>query len=106
MTCDEIRKALAAFETCEQTEQGARIATHCLYPSFEHVRVFVVKLGDGYTVHDGSGAYNAAWLHGRDEEIITRSLNDAAERFHLYVAGKSIAARVNSLDWLTSGILS
>lgn len=106
MTCDDLRKAMADFELCEQTPQGARIATHCLYPSFEHVRVFVAKIGDGFTVHDGDGAYNTAWLHGRDAELIGKSLSEAAHRFDIYVAGKAITARVSSIDWLTSGILS
>jgi hypothetical protein len=106
MTCDDIKKAMADFEACEQTPEGSRIATHCLYPSFENVRVFVAKVGDGYTVHDGAGAYNTAWLHGRDAELISKSISDAAERFHIYVSGKALAARVNSIDWLTSGILS
>ncbi len=106
MTCDDIRKAMADFEDCEQTPEGARIATHCLYPSFEHVRVFVAKVGDGYTLHDGAGAYNTAWLHGRDAEIITKSMNDAAERFDLTVAGKALVARTKSIDWLTTAILS
>jgi len=97
---------MADFAGCEETPEGARIATHCLYPSFEHVRVFVARLGDGYTVHDGAGAYNTSWLHGRDEDIIGKAINEAADRFHIYVAGKAIAARVNSIDWLTSGILS
>jgi hypothetical protein len=44
--------------------------------------------------------------HGRDAELIGRSISDAAGRFHIYVAGKALAARVNSVDWLTSGILS
>ena len=106
MTCDDIRKAMADFELCEPSPQGARIATHCLYPSFEHVRVFIAKIGDGFTVHDGDGAYNAAWLHGRDTELIGRSLSDAAHRFDIYVAGKAITARINSIEWLASGILS
>jgi hypothetical protein len=106
MICDDIRKAMGDFEVCEQTPEGSRIATHCLYPSFEHVRVFVAKVGDGYTVHDGAGAYNTAWLHGRDVELIGRSISDAAGRFDIYVAGKALAARVSSVDWLMSGILS
>jgi hypothetical protein len=106
MACEEIRKAMADFEACEQTPEGARIATHCLYPSFEHVRVFVAKLGDGFTVHDGAGAYNTAWLHGRDAELIGRSMNEAAERFQIFVSGKALGARAKSIDWLGSAILS
>lgn len=106
MTCDDIRKAMVLFDRCEQTAEGCRIATHCLYPSFENVRVFVAKLGDGYTLHDGAGAYNTAWLHGRDEELISKSLNDVATRFSLHVAGKALVANVKTIDWLPSAIVS
>jgi hypothetical protein len=106
MTCDDIYKALAGFLACEQTEEGARIATHCLYPSFEAVRVFVAKVGDGYSVHDGSGAFNIAWLHARDEAMILTSLREACSRFHLTLLDKAIVAKVASIDWLTSAILS
>ena len=97
---------MATFAECEATPEGSRIATHCLYPSFEHVRVFVGKGGDGYTVHDGAGAYNAAWLHGRDDHVITKSMTDAAERFGIYVAGKALVGRVSSIDWLSNAILT
>lgn len=106
MSCEDIRKALADFATCEQTPEGARIAMHCLYPSFESVRVFVGKAGDSFTVHDGAGAFNTAWLHGRDPELIGKSLEDAASKFHLYVSGKALAVRVESIDWLTTAMLS
>jgi hypothetical protein len=79
---------------------------HCLYPSYENVRVFVGKSGDGYTVHDGAGAHNAAWLHGRDAELIGKSLEETASRFHICVSGKALVARVDTIDWLTSAMLS
>ena len=106
MSCEDIRKALADFAMCEQTPEGERIAMHCLYPSFENVRVFIGKAGDGFTVHDGAGAYNAAWLHGREAELIGKSLEDAAHRFHIYVSGKALVARVENIQWLTSAMLS
>jgi hypothetical protein len=106
MTCEDIRKALADFALCEQTPEGARIAMHCLYPSYENVRVFVAKVGDGFTVHDGAGAYNSAWLHGRDPELIGKSLEETASKFHIYVSGKALVARVETIDWLTSAMLS
>jgi hypothetical protein len=106
MTCADIQKAMADFLACEQTPEGARIATHCLYPSFESVRVFVAKIGDGFTVHDGAGAHNVAWLQGRDADLIEKSLTEAAQRFHLIVAGKALVARVNTVEWLTGAILA
>lgn len=97
---------MAEFSECEQTPEGARIATHCLYPSFENVHVFVAKVGDGFNIHDGAGAHNAAWLHGRDSDLIGKSLAESAERFHLFVAGKALVARTATVDWLASAILS
>ena len=96
----------ADFLACEQTEEGARIATHCLYPSFESVRISVARMGDNYIVHDGSGAFNTAWLHARDEAMILNSLREACNKFHLALSNKAIIARIDSVDWLTSAILS
>ncbi len=106
MSCDDIQKALMDFSGCEETSEGARIATHCLYPSFEAVRVFVAKVGDGYHVHDGSGAYNTAWLHGRDDPMIINSIKNVVARFHLELLGKLIIAKAPTLDWLSSAIIS
>lgn len=105
MSCDDIRAALAGFDVCEETSEGACLTTHCLYPSFEPVRVFVAKFGDGYKVHDGKGAFVAAWAHGRDEALINRALVAECSRYHLSVSSDAIVADVPSKDWLLSGIL-
>jgi hypothetical protein len=106
MSCDEINKAMAEFMRCEETGAGARIATHCLYPSFEAVKVFVSKVGDSYDVHDGMGAYNTAWLHGRDEAMIMNSIRDFVARFHLTLNVRTIIGRAKSIDWLPNAIIS
>jgi hypothetical protein len=105
-SCDDIDKALAEYLRCEQTGAGARIATHCLYPSFETVKVFVAKMGDSYDVHDGMGAYNTAWLHGRDEAMIMNSIRDFVARFHLTLNVRTIVGRAASIDWLPNAIIS
>lgn len=106
MSCDDIKSAMAEFSACEPTSDGSRIATHCLYPSFEPVRVFVAKVGNGYHVHDGGGAFAVAWTHGRDEATILNSIKAECGRFHLRPDGRSIIAKVESIDWLTSAILT
>jgi hypothetical protein len=101
MVCDEIRAALGGrFDRCEETSSGSRIATHCLYPSFTPVSVFVAKIGDGYRVHDGAGAYESAWLHGRDDALIARVLRDECLRFRLDFEDNVIGADVNSNECL------
>jgi hypothetical protein len=105
MPCDDIQAVLSAFSACEQTPAGARIATHCMYPSFEPVYVYVSKMGDGYRVHDGGGAFESAWLHGRDRSIAVNSLMVESARYRLEVSGHSLALTVESREWLTSAIL-
>lgn len=106
MACDDIHKALASFSECEETPEGARIATHCLYPSFKSVKVFVAKVGDGFNLHDGSGAYNVAWLHGRNDLMIMNTIKRTVSRFHLELLGKGIFAKAPSIDWLPNAIIS
>lgn len=102
--CDDVRTALGSAEFCEETERGARVVTHCLYPSFEPVSVFVARFGDGYAVSDGGGAVAAAWIHGRDD--IKKVLKREAVRFGADSSGDSIQAEAPSLEWLRSAILA
>lgn len=106
MICEDVRAALGAGDRCEETEEGARVLTHCLYPSFEAVAVFITKLGDGYRVSDGGGAVRNAWLHGRDEPLSHRMLSREASRYHLKVSGYSLVAEVPTIEWLRSAILA
>jgi hypothetical protein len=104
--CEDIRLALSAFEVCTETEQGSRVTTHCLYPSFEPVNVFVVRFGGGFRVHDGGGAVRSAWTHGREESLVARMLTKQALRYEIKVVDDSLVAEVPSVDWLASAILA
>jgi len=104
--CEAVRAALEHFDKCEATLDGSRIATHCLYPSFENVLIYIVKVGDTFTVHDDCGAYNSAWTHGRDELVIKKALNAEALRFKLKVSDNSLMLDCVSKDWLSSAILA
>jgi hypothetical protein len=55
MSCASLSSFFSAFAVCEETPDGARVATHCLYPSFEAVHVYVVRVDDKFYVHDGGG---------------------------------------------------
>jgi hypothetical protein len=103
MICEDIRLSLAEGEFCEETENGARVATHCLYPSFEPVEVFVAKFGDGYIITDGGGAVNSAWLHGRDE--IRKLVERESARYGVTANDGVIQSRVPSIEWLRSAII-
>ena len=106
MSCDDVFAALAPFHTCVETVDGARVTTHCLYPSFEPVEVYVVRFGDGFRVHDGGGADRAAWLHGRDEQLIRKMLSRQAARYHLTLDDGALSTEAPDASWLLSAILS
>lgn len=106
MICEDVRAAMGAGEVCEESEAGARVTTHCLYPSFEPVVLFVSKVGDGYRISDAGRAVRSAWQHGRDEHLTDRLLSREAARYHLKVAGSALVADVGSLEWLRAGILA
>lgn len=104
MTCDDILTALASGTTCEETPSGMRVVTHCLYPSFDPVEVYVARYGDGFVVSDGGGAAASAWEHGRDG--MERCIAKASVRFGVVAKGGVIEARAENLDWLRSAILA
>ncbi|WP_375206739.1 hypothetical protein [Hyphococcus sp.] len=106
MTCEFVKKALLSYHLCENTSDGARIKTTCLYPSFEPVHVFIVKVGDGFHVHDGGAARKVAWSHGRDHTISDRQIQAQAENFGLIYEDGVLTAKVSTSDWLESAILS
>jgi len=106
MTCESIRAALSSFDLCVETEDGARVSTHCLYPSFDPVNVFVVGFGDGFIVHDSGGAFRSAWDHAKDESVIRRSLSRQAQKYRIGVDNDALSVAVSNVDWLLSAILA
>lgn len=102
-TCNDIMAALSRGNVCEQTTSGWRVTTHCLYPSFDRVDVFVTPFGDGFIVTDGGGAAAAAWEHGHDG--IERCLTHAGIKFGVTAKAGVIEARADSIDWLRAAIL-
>jgi hypothetical protein len=104
--CDDIKAALSAFEVCTETDEGSRVTTHCLYPSFDPVNVFVVRFGDGFRVHDGGGAVRSAWTHGREDSLVITDANEAGIEISNQSFGRCPVADVPSIDWLASAILA
>lgn len=104
--CNDVRAVLGAMEYCEETEYGARVVTHCLYPSFEQVEVFVHRYGGGYRITDGGGAASSAWGHGRDRPAIMKALEREARKHGLEVVKGSLVVEVKTIDWLASGLLA
>jgi hypothetical protein len=105
MSCDLIRRLFDDSGNCKETPSGARVTTHCVYPSFDPVHVFVAKIGDEFRVHDAEGAFASAWIHGRDERLILSFLKAEVERYHLQLVDKAIVANVKSAEWLISAVI-
>lgn len=106
MACEDVRAALTGFDACVETEQGSRVTTHCLYPSFDPVHVFVARLGDGFRVHDGGGAVKSAWMHGRHDSLIRKVLSRQAIKYQIVVDGNCLVANIPNRDWLCSAIMA
>ncbi|WP_425062011.1 hypothetical protein [Pyruvatibacter mobilis] len=106
MNCDDLKDALERLQSCDKTDDGVKVSTHCLYPSFEQVEVFVSKAGDGFRVHDGGAAGSIAWLHGRDERLTQRMLARFAARHHLTLKDQMILGVAQNSDWLPAVILA
>jgi hypothetical protein len=104
MLCDEVRAILSAGDRCEETAHGARVVTHCLYPSFDPVEVFISKWGAGYRVTDAGGAVGAALRHGRDDQAAAAALKKAAHRHGLTLTDGVLSVEAPSADWLWAAV--
>ena len=85
--------------------RGNRFFNGLSVPVLQSVRVFITKVGDGYRVHDGGGAFDAAWLHGRDKGSIGRCLEIECGHYHLRLVDHAIVGEVASAEWLPNLIL-
>jgi hypothetical protein len=92
-------------DMCEQTEFGARYLTHCYYPSFDRVSVFVTGWGDGFRVTDGGGAVSSVLRHGRDDSAITNAFKTVRQRFGVATAEGMIVAEADK-EWLQAAVLA
>jgi len=106
LDCSAIDQVMGKYEGCDHTDDGLRVRTHCLYPSFEQVEVFVVRHGEGFIVHDGAGAAGAAWLHGAEAKALARSLKTAAASFGCSVKDHTIKTIAPSDEWLWAAVAS
>lgn len=108
LDCKFVNSKLDQFSMCERTEDGIKVATHCLYPSFDQVEVFIVGCGDGFIVHDGGGAARIAWMHGIDALTFGRSAAQAAAAFgsDFVKNGNQIRTQASSEEWLWASVVS
>lgn len=106
MLSSELLPILRELSPCTETSEGVRVTTHCVYPSFEPVTVFVARLGEGFCVHDGGGGERAAWIHGRNRHLISKMLSRSADRYGIRELDSVLIANAANIDWLPAAILS
>lgn len=106
LDCDVIHAAIGRPASCKRTDDGLLVSTHCLYPSFEAVDVFVVGHGSGFIVHDSSQAARIAWMYGVEDRSFGRLAKHSAKAFGCVVKGVQIQCEAPSSDWLWAAIVS
>ena len=95
-----IQHSIAQSTEAQMTDRGVRIRTHCLYPSFDPVDVFVVGYAEGAIVHDDGGAAKSSWVHG----VSAAKLKPSAQLFGCETKDGQISQKISSLDWLWAAI--
>lgn len=106
MKCDELRSLLERDAVCQETEYGTRIVTHCLYPSFDQVSVFISRWGEGFRITDGGGAVRSAMMHGRDDAALQSAFKKARARYSVASRNGLMIFEAESQEWLYSAILA
>ncbi len=105
MSCEAIKAALGHLD-CHMTDEGARIVTQCLHPSFDPVAVYVQKHLDGFLVHDGGESFDVAWSEGRNPSQLGRHLREQATRFGVEYDEPRLSVRALTPAWLGNCIMA
>lgn len=104
--CDTIMVSAAKFWSCKETENGARIRTTCVFPSFEPVFVYVVRFGGGFVVHDAGEAMGVILSSGQDGDVAKRAIRSECKRYDLSFEDRRISLKIDAIEWLETAIVS
>lgn len=104
--CNTVLMNAAKLWSCKETENGARIRTTCVFPSFEPVFVYIVKYGDGFVVHDAGETMGVILSHGQDGDVAKRFIRAECKRYGLALENRRISLKIDALEWLETAIVS
>ena len=104
--CDSIFASTSSLREYKETEHGVRIRTTCVFPSFEPVFVYVVKLGSGFVVHDAGETMAVILTHGQGGNAASRSIRIECKRYDLAFEKGMISFKVDNDKWLESAIVA
>lgn len=104
--CNIVLTNAAKLWSCKETENGARIRTTCIFPSFEPVFVYVIKFGDGFIVHDAGETMGVILSHGQEADVAKRFIRSECKRYDLSLEDRRISLKIDALEWLETAIVS
>lgn len=104
--CDIIQATTFSLWACMETENGARIRTTCVFPSFEPVFVYVAKLGDGFVVHDAGETVAVIMAHGQEGDMAKRVIRSECKRYDLAFGERRISLKIDAAEWLETAIVA
>lgn len=104
--CDIILASTSSLWSCKETENGARIRTTCVFPSFEPVFVYVAKLGEGFVVHDAGETVAVILGHGQDGDAAKRAIRSECKRYDVAFGERRISLKIDAAEWLETAIVA
>ncbi len=104
--CDTVVSGSADFRSCKESDNGARVRTTCIFPSFEPVFVYVVRFGDGFVVHEAGETMAVILSHGQDGSVASRVIRTECKRFDLTFEGRRISVKIDAPEWLDNAIVA
>lgn len=104
--CDTVLLNAAGLWSCKETENGARIRTTCVFPGFEPVFVYVVRLGGGFVIHDAGETLAVMLSHGQDGAAARRIIRAECRRYDLSCEDRRISLKIDAPEWLETAIVA
>ena len=105
MKCHIIVAALSNLQ-CEETADGTRVLTHCLFPNFDQVPVYIQTHLDGFLVHDAGAGFDIAFDEGHNATSMKGLMREFSALYGADTDDHRIYARALSPDWLPSAVMS
>lgn len=104
--CDIILDSTSSLWSCTETENGARIRTTCVFPSFEPIFVYVAKLGEGFVVHDAGETVAVIMGHGQDGDAAKRAIRSECTRYDVAFGERRISLKIDAAEWLETAVVA
>ncbi|MDB2391088.1 hypothetical protein N9X12_07715 [Alphaproteobacteria bacterium] len=102
----EIQASIANMSKLHIEGDAICVVTHCLYPSFEPVKVYITDTKSGFRISDKFGAISCASDHGQNKHTTQRQFDKIASKFHTKTKAGEIYAEIPSIEWIPSAVLA